>query len=87
MKRLKLSMSESISQAAQTSVLTLNWRVVFSAVERDWLLILALQTTFNMHYFFFVVLVLAINSLPYTAAMMLFIVKNKRIIFVFFFCV
>jgi hypothetical protein len=80
-------MSESISQAAQTSVLTLNWRVVFSAVERDWLLILALQTTFNVHYFFFVVLVLAINSLPYTAAMMLFIVKNKRIIFVFFFCV
>jgi hypothetical protein len=51
------------------------------------LLILALQTTFNVHYFFFVVLVLAINSLPYTAAMMLFIVKNKRIIFVFFFCV
>jgi hypothetical protein len=24
----------------------------FGAVKRDWLLILALQTTFNMHYFF-----------------------------------
>jgi hypothetical protein len=34
-----------------TLVLTLNWRFVFGAVKRDWLLILALQTTFNVHYF------------------------------------
>jgi hypothetical protein len=33
MKRLKHSM---------TSVLTLNWRFVFGAVKRDWLVILAL---------------------------------------------
>jgi hypothetical protein len=34
------------------------------------LLILALQSTFNVHYFFYVVLELVTNSLPYTAAMM-----------------
>jgi hypothetical protein len=41
-------------------------------VKRDWLLILALQTTFNVHYFFFV---------SYTAAMMIIIVKNTRKLF------
>jgi hypothetical protein len=45
-----------------TSVLPLNWRFVFGALKRDWLLILALQTTFNLHYFSFVVLVLGLNS-------------------------
>jgi hypothetical protein len=35
------------------------------AVKRDWLFILALQTTFNVHYFFYVVLELVTNSLPY----------------------
>jgi hypothetical protein len=46
MKRLKLSMSVSISHSAITSasVLTLSWRFVFGAVKRDWLLILVLQT-------------------------------------------
>jgi hypothetical protein len=29
--------------------------IFFGAVKRDWLLILALQTTFNVHYFFYVV--------------------------------
>jgi hypothetical protein len=43
----------------------------FGAVKRDWLLILALQTTFNVHNFFYVVLELVTNSLPYTAAMMI----------------
>jgi hypothetical protein len=54
MKRLKLSMSVSISPSAisSASVLTLSWRFVFGAVKRDWLLIPALQTTFNEHYFF-----------------------------------
>jgi hypothetical protein len=66
---------------ALTWVLTLHWRFVFGALKRDWLLILALQTTFNVHYFFFEVLVLALSSLPYTAAMMLIMVKNKRISF------
>jgi hypothetical protein len=56
-------------------------------VSRDWLLILALQTTFNVHYFFFVVLVLVIKSLPYTAAMMIIIVKNTIKSFAFFFSV
>jgi hypothetical protein len=46
----------------------------FGAVKRDWLLKLALQTTFNVHYFFYVVLELVTNSLPYTAAMMIIIV-------------
>jgi hypothetical protein len=40
----------------------------FGAVKRDWLLILALQTTFNVHYCFYVVLELVTKSLPYTAA-------------------
>jgi hypothetical protein len=48
----------------------------FGAVKRDWLLILALQTTFNAHYFVYVVLELVTNSLPYTAAMIIIIVKN-----------
>jgi hypothetical protein len=52
MKRLKLSMSVSISDAA---VLKYSWRFVFSAV----------------HYFFFVVLVLGINSMPCSAAMLI----------------
>jgi hypothetical protein len=78
MKRLKLSM---------TSVLTLNWRFVFGAVKRDWLVILALRTTFNVHNFFYVVLVLVINSVPYTAAMMIIIVKNTIKSLTFFFSV
>jgi hypothetical protein len=49
----------------------------FGAVKRDWLLILALQTTISVHYIFYVVLELVTNSLPYTAAMMIIIVKNK----------
>jgi hypothetical protein len=49
-------------ETAQTSILTLNWRFVFGAVQHDWLLILAFQMTFNVHYFFFVVLVLVINQ-------------------------
>jgi hypothetical protein len=48
----------------------------FDAVKRDWLLILALQTTFNVHYFFYVVLEIVTNSIPYTAAMMIIIIKN-----------
>jgi hypothetical protein len=89
MKRLKLTMSVSISHSAicLTPVLTFNWHFVFGAVKCDWLLILTFQTTFNVHYFFFVVLVLAINSLPYTAAMMVIIVKNTIKSFTFFFSV
>jgi hypothetical protein len=70
-KEKVVSMSISISHSAicLTPVLTFNWHFVFGAVKCDWLLILAPQTTFNLHYFFFVALVLAINSLPYTAAM------------------
>jgi hypothetical protein len=57
----------------------------FGAVKRDWLLILALQTTFNVHYFFYVVLVeLVTNLLPYIAAMMIIIVKNTIKSFNFF---
>jgi hypothetical protein len=52
-------------------------------VKRDWLLILALQTTFNMHDFFYVVLELVTNSLSYTAAMMIIIIKNTRMSFAF----
>jgi hypothetical protein len=79
-------MSVSISHLAisSASVLTLNWRFVFGAVERDWLLILALQTTFNVYYFLYVVLELDTNSLPYTAAMMSIIVKNTIKSFIFF---
>jgi hypothetical protein len=40
---------------------------IFGAVKHDWLLILALQTTFNVHYFFYVVLELVTNSLPFTS--------------------
>jgi hypothetical protein len=57
------------------------------AVKRDWLLIFALQTTFNVHYFFYVVLELVTISLPYTAAMMIIIVKNTIKSFAFFFIV
>jgi hypothetical protein len=80
MKRLKFSMSVSISQSAVCSapVLTFIWHFVFGAVKCDWLLILALQTTFNVHYFFYVVLELDTNSLPYTAAMMIITIKNTR---------
>jgi hypothetical protein len=56
----------------------------FGAVKRDWLLILALQTTFNVHNFFYVVLELVPNLLPYTAAMMIIIVKNTIKSFAFF---
>jgi hypothetical protein len=48
------------------------------AVKRDWLLILALQTTFNVQYFFYVVLGLVIYPLPYIAAMIIIIIKNTR---------
>jgi hypothetical protein len=44
----------------------------------DWLVILALQTTFNVHYFLYVVLELVTKSLPYTAAMMIIIIKKTR---------
>jgi hypothetical protein len=74
MKRLKISMSVSISHSAICQ-------------KRDWLLILALQTTFNVHYFFYVVLKIVTNSLPYTAAMMIIIVKNTIKSFDFFFSV
>jgi hypothetical protein len=59
----------------------------FGVVKRDWLLILALQTTFNVHYFFYVVLELVTNSLPYTAAMMIIIIKNTIKSLTFFFSV
>jgi hypothetical protein len=59
----------------------------FGAVKRDWLLILALQTTFNMHYFFYVVLELVTNWLPYTAAMMIILIKNTIKSFTFLFSV
>jgi hypothetical protein len=59
----------------------------FGAVKRYWLLILALQTTFNVHYFVYVVLELVTNSLPYTAAMMIIIVKNTIKSFTFLFSV
>jgi hypothetical protein len=89
MKRLKLSMSVSISHSAisSASVLTLSWRFVFGAVKRDWLLIHALQTTINVHYFFYVVLELVTNSLAYTAAMKIIIIKNTRMSFTFLFSV
>jgi hypothetical protein len=89
MKRLKLSLDVSISHSAisSASVLTLSWRFVFGAVKRDWLLIHAIQTTINVHYFFFVVLGLVINSLPYPAAMMIIIFKNTRMSFTFYFSV
>jgi hypothetical protein len=69
MKRLKLS---TISHAAICSDLGFD----IGAVKRDWLLILALQTTFNV--FSFVVLVRVTKLLPDTAAMMIIIVKNTR---------
>jgi hypothetical protein len=56
----------------------------FGAVKLDWLFILGLQTTFDVHYFFYVVLELVTNSLPYTAAMMIIIVKNTIKSFAFF---
>jgi hypothetical protein len=57
MKRLKFSMSVSISQSAvcsdpgSESASDIQLAFFFGAVKRDWLLILALQTTFNVHYF------------------------------------
>jgi hypothetical protein len=54
---------------------------VFGAVKREWLLILALQTTFNVHYFFYVVLGIVTNS------MMIIIVINTIKSFSFFFSV
>jgi hypothetical protein len=82
-------MSVSISHSAINcaTALTLSWCFVFGAVKRDWLLILALQTTFNVHYFCYVALELVTNSLPYTAAMMIIIVKITRMSFAFFFSV
>jgi hypothetical protein len=50
------SVSISHSDINSASVLTISLRFVFGAVKRDWLLILALQTTFNVYYFFYVVL-------------------------------
>jgi hypothetical protein len=61
-----------------TPVLTFIWHFVFGAVKCDWLYILALQTTFNVHYFFYVVSELDTNSLAYTAAMMIITIKNTR---------
>jgi hypothetical protein len=82
-------MSVSISYSAISSplVLTLSWRFVFGAVKLDWLLILALQTTFSVHYFFYVVLDLVTNSLAYTGAMMIITIENIRMSFAFFFSV
>jgi hypothetical protein len=57
----------------------------FGTVKRDWLLIFALQTTFNVHYFFYVFWELVTNSLPNTAAMMIIIVKNTIKSFTYFF--
>jgi hypothetical protein len=82
MKRLQLSLSVSLSHAAICSDLVAD---IILAVKRGWLLILALQTTFNVQYFFFVVLVLVINSLPNTAAMLIIIVNKTRMSFIFFF--
>jgi hypothetical protein len=59
----------------------------FGAVKRYFLLILALQTIFNVHYFFYVVLELVTNSFPLTASMMIIIVKNTIKSFTFFFSV
>jgi hypothetical protein len=73
MKRLKISMSLSISHTAICADLGSDIKF----------LILALQTTFNVQYFFFVVLVLVINSLPYKTAMMIIIIKNTRKSFTF----
>jgi hypothetical protein len=49
-----MSVSISHSAISSASVLTLSLRFVFGAVKRDWLLILAVQTTFNVHSFFYV---------------------------------
>jgi multisubunit Na+/H+ antiporter MnhF subunit len=89
MKRLKISMGVSILHSAisYASVLTLSWRFVFGAEKRDRLLILDLQTTFNVHYFFYVFLELVTNSLPYTAAMMIINIKNTIMSFPFSFSV
>jgi hypothetical protein len=77
--------NKTITTRLMKRVLTFNWHFVFGAVKCHWLLILALQTTFNVHYFSFVVLVLVINSQPYTARIMIIIVKNTRMSFAFFF--
>jgi hypothetical protein len=89
MKRLKLSISVLILHSAISSapVLTLSWRFVFGTVKRDWFLILALETTFNVHYFFYVVLELVTNSLPYTVAMMIIFIKSTIKSLTFFFSV
>jgi hypothetical protein len=82
MKRLKISINALIS--CPVCVLTFGWHFVFVAVKGDWLLVLALQTTFNVHYFDFVVLVLVISSLPFLAAIMFFINENTRMSFTSF---
>jgi hypothetical protein len=89
MKRLKISIDITLGYISDpgSEVLTFNWHLFFGAVKRDWLFILALQSTFNVHYFFYVVLELGTNSLPYTAAMMIIIVKNTIKSFLFFFSV
>jgi hypothetical protein len=89
MKQLKISMSVSISHSAIISDhgSDIQLAFFFGAMKRDWLLILALQTTFNVHYFFYVVLELVTNSLPYTVVLMIIIVKNTIKSFSFFFSV
>jgi hypothetical protein len=66
-------------------VLTFSWRfvvaVIFGAANGDWLNIFALQVTFNVHCFFFIVLGLVMYSLLYPAEIMLIIFKNTRIAF------
>jgi hypothetical protein len=47
-------------------------------VKRDWLLILVLQTPFNVHYFFFVVFVLVINSLPYNIQLLMMFINTRK---------
>jgi hypothetical protein len=44
-------------------------------------MVLAHHLTFNVHYFFFVVLVLEKHSLPYLTEMMLIIVNDKGFAF------
>jgi hypothetical protein len=90
MKRLKFSMSVLISQSAVCSDPCSDIQLAFCFWRGEmWLvlLLLALQTTFNGHYFFYVVLELVTNSFPYTAAMMIIIVKDTIKSFTFFFCV
>jgi hypothetical protein len=64
----RLSMSVSISHAAICFDLGSNIKLAFCfwrGETRGETLIFTLQTTFNVNYFLFVVLVLAMDSLPY----------------------